>query len=70
MHFTLSLEQGRAIYRDLKASISGVMLPHYIIELPHGKGKTLAHSSQVSTSNDWYDKDGDIIHQAFKLSNS
>lgn len=45
-HFRLSLEEGRAIYQRLKASVSGFILPKYVIELPEGKGKAHAYTDQ------------------------
>ncbi len=42
MHFMLSREEGRKLYLSLKKEVSGVVLPHYIIERPKGAGKTFA----------------------------
>lgn len=45
-HFRLSLKEGREIYRNLKAEVSGFILPKYVIELPEGSGKAHAYSDQ------------------------
>jgi lysine 2,3-aminomutase len=38
-HFRVSLEEGLRIYRELRASLSGLALPRYVIDLPSGEGK-------------------------------
>ncbi len=58
-HFQLSLEKGREIYHQLKQRVSGFILPHYVVELPEGRGKALAFNSQnEDNNNEWIDKDG------------
>jgi len=58
-HFQLSLEEGRKIYHQLKQRVSGFILPHYVVELPNGRGKALAFNSQQFTESEkWVDKDG------------
>lgn len=42
MHFMLSREEGARIYRDLKSNVSGVLLPHYVIDSVDGSGKKFA----------------------------
>lgn len=61
-HFRLSLEEGRKIYYQLKRKVSGFMLPHYVVELPNGKGKALAFNSHdfVGTST-WMAQDGSEV---------
>lgn len=39
MHFYLSLDEGREIYRQLRHQISGWLLPQYILDSPDGSGK-------------------------------
>lgn len=39
-HFRLSLDEGIALYQDLRALVSGIALPNYVVELPNGGGKT------------------------------
>jgi lysine 2,3-aminomutase len=60
MHFVLPLREGQEIYRKVKNAISGVMLPHYIVELPNGRGKTIAFE-QRDINGQWYDKDGLLL---------
>lgn len=38
-HFRLSLAEGIAIYRELRALVSGIALPNYVVELENGGGK-------------------------------
>jgi len=58
-HFQLSLEQGRKIYHLLKQKVSGFVLPHYVVELPQGRGKALAFNSEkFEAGKKWIDKDG------------
>lgn len=60
-HFRLSLQEGRLIYRELKAITSGFILPKYVVELPNGKGKALAYSDQKNLST-WTSHDGHEVH--------
>jgi lysine 2,3-aminomutase len=46
MHFTLPLEEGRKILRELRHQLPGWMLPHYVVDLPGGEGKTWAYNSE------------------------
>lgn len=50
-HFWLSLEEGRKIYHKLKTQLPGWMIPHYILDLPNGEGKTLAFNPQAWESD-------------------
>ena len=45
MHFYLSIEQGQKIYQPLRRILPGWAVPHYMVELPEGKGKVLALNS-------------------------
>lgn len=38
-HFRVSLQEGAAIYRELRSLVSGIALPQYIVEIPGGVGK-------------------------------
>ena len=38
-HFRLSLDEGIALYQDLRALVSGIALPNYVVESPNGGGK-------------------------------
>ncbi len=58
-HFQLSLQEGRRIYHQVKRQVSGFLLPHYVVELPSGKGKALAFNSHdYEAGEKWLDKDG------------
>lgn len=59
-HFRLTLLEGRRIYRDLKANLSGFLLPKYVIELPEGNGKALAYSDEQRIGS-WKSHDGEEI---------
>ena len=41
-HFYVSRQEGRDIYTRLRRESAGQILPHYVVELPHGEGKVLA----------------------------
>lgn len=45
-HFSLSIEEGRALYRAVKKRLSGWMVPEYVIELPKGGGKVSIFNSE------------------------
>lgn len=47
LHFSLPLEEGRRIYAQLRRSLSGWMLPQYIIDIPQGYGKTPAFNPET-----------------------
>lgn len=58
-HFQISLKEGREIYHQIKQQVSGFLLPHYVVELPNGKGKALAfHSQNMNDQKQWLDKNG------------
>ncbi|UJF24393.1 KamA family radical SAM protein [Suttonella sp. R2A3] len=38
-HFRLSLDEGLTLYRALRATLSGIAVPRYIVEIPGGGGK-------------------------------
>jgi lysine 2,3-aminomutase len=38
-HFRTSVQHGLKILRGLRGHISGLAVPHYVIDLPGGKGK-------------------------------
>ena len=38
-HFRTSLEDGKALIRELRGHLSGYAVPHYIVDLPGGGGK-------------------------------
>ena len=51
-HFRTTLEQGRQLVRELRGKVSGLAIPHFVIDLPGGKGK-------VPVLPDTLRKDGD-----------
>ncbi|MDD2499834.1 MAG: KamA family radical SAM protein [Geobacter sp.] len=51
-HFRTPLEQGRQLVRELRGKVSGLAIPHFVIDLPGGKGK-------VPVLPDTLRKDGD-----------
>ena len=38
-HFRVSLARGRALMRDLRARVSGLAMPTYVLDLPEARGK-------------------------------
>lgn len=38
-HFRVSIEEGQKLMRDLQGRISGLCLPHYVLDIPGGYGK-------------------------------
>jgi lysine 2,3-aminomutase len=38
-HFRLTIAEGQAIMRELRSKLSGLCIPHYILDLPGGHGK-------------------------------
>ncbi len=38
-HFRLTLAEGQALLRELRSKLSGICVPHYILDLPGGHGK-------------------------------
>lgn len=51
MHFYLSLEEGRQIYAKLRDKLPGWGLPHYVIDIPGGHGKTTAYNPESFSFN-------------------
>lgn len=47
-HFRLSVEKGQALYSALRDAVSGLALPHYVIDIPGGVSKANAAPSDVS----------------------
>lgn len=38
-HFRVPIERGQQLMRELTAKLSGICLPNYVVDLPHGYGK-------------------------------
>jgi lysine 2,3-aminomutase len=49
-HFRLTLEEGRKIMRGLRARLSGLALPAYMLDLPGGHGKIPAEAPWIEKS--------------------
>ncbi|HVY89898.1 MAG TPA: lysine-2,3-aminomutase-like protein [Hyphomonadaceae bacterium] len=50
-HFRLSVEQGRELMRQLRDRVSGLAVPHYVIDIPGGVSKAIASPSDVETED-------------------
>jgi len=46
-HFRMSVEEGQALYSALRDRVSGLALPHYVIDIPGGVSKANAAPSDV-----------------------
>ncbi|TPP05400.1 lysine-2,3-aminomutase-like protein [Rhizobium glycinendophyticum] len=46
-HFRLTISEGQAIMRELRNHVSGLCIPHYILDLPGGHGKVEASASAL-----------------------
>ena len=54
-HFRLGIEEGRRIVGELRAKVSGLCMPHYILDIPGGHGKvSLAESPVTETADGCY----------------
>ncbi len=38
-HFRLTIAEGQSLMRELRSNLSGICIPHYILDLPSGHGK-------------------------------
>jgi lysine 2,3-aminomutase len=54
-HFRTSVSHGLEIIRALRGHVSGLAVPHYVIDLPGGKGK-------VAILPDQMERDGDLLY--------
>ncbi|HIJ97068.1 MAG TPA: KamA family radical SAM protein [Desulfuromonadales bacterium] len=54
-HFRTSVRSGLEIMRALRGHVSGLAVPHYVIDLPGGKGK-------VAILPDQMERDGDLLY--------
>ncbi len=51
-HFRTSVEKGLEIIRALRGHVSGLAVPHYVIDLPGGKGKVAILPDDVERAGD------------------
>lgn len=59
MHFGLSLEEGRHLYAQLRDLLPGWAIPHYVVDIPGGKGKVSAFNPEsYHYQGTLIDKDG------------
>jgi lysine 2,3-aminomutase len=57
-HFRVPLERGRALARELRARLSGLAQPTYVLDLPGGEGKALAAASQLERDGEGWRGEG------------
>lgn len=50
-HFRLSVDDGQALYSAVRDRVSGIAVPHYVIDIPGGVSKANAAKSDVSSSD-------------------
>lgn len=50
-HFRVSIARGQAIMRMLQGQISGICMPHYMLDIPGGHGKVPINSCYISAIN-------------------
>jgi lysine 2,3-aminomutase len=53
-HFRLSISEGLALVKRLRASISGLAMPTYMLDIPGGHGKVPLESDNVEKTADGY----------------
>ena len=51
-HFRVTIEEGQSIMRDLQGKVSGLSLPHYMLDLPDGYGKIPVGYSHIEAGQD------------------
>jgi lysine 2,3-aminomutase len=51
-HFRMSVEEGRAVVSALRAKVSGLAMPAYILDIPGGHGKVQLSDSPVKASGE------------------
>ena len=53
-HFRTTIAEGRALMAELKRRLSGLALPHYVLDIPGGAGKVpLTPAYAVAEAEDW-----------------
>jgi lysine 2,3-aminomutase len=53
-HFRLSISEGLALVKQLRASLSGLAMPTYMLDIPGGYGKVPLESDNVEKTADGY----------------
>jgi lysine 2,3-aminomutase len=51
-HFRTPVKSGIGILESLRGTVSGLAIPHYVIDLPGGKGKVPVGPEYVETLGD------------------
>jgi lysine 2,3-aminomutase len=51
-HFRVPLAEGQALIRALKARVSGIAMPTYVLDIPDGHGKVPVGPSYIHTARD------------------
>jgi lysine 2,3-aminomutase len=49
-HFRVPIEEGQRLMRDLRARVSGICVPAYVLDIPGGYAKVPLASSDVETT--------------------
>lgn len=59
MHFWLPIEEGRRLYAKLRDQLPGHAIPHYVLDLPGGHGKTpVFNPESLAFSGQFLSKEG------------
>jgi lysine 2,3-aminomutase len=53
-HFRVPIEEGQRLMRDLRARVSGVCVPHYVLDIPGGYAKVPLTSRDVEKTGTGY----------------
>jgi lysine 2,3-aminomutase len=53
-HFRVPIEEGQRLMRELRARVSGVCVPHYVLDIPGGYAKAPLGSSDVEKTESGY----------------
>ncbi|HEY0283648.1 MAG TPA: lysine-2,3-aminomutase-like protein, partial [Rhizomicrobium sp.] len=53
-HFRVPIEEGQALMRELRARVSGLCVPAYVLDIPGGYAKAPLNSSDVEQSGSGY----------------
>ncbi|MGA7710860.1 MAG: lysine-2,3-aminomutase-like protein [Rhizomicrobium sp.] len=53
-HFRVPIEEGQRLMRELRARVSGLCVPQYMLDIPGGYAKMPLHSSEIEKSETGY----------------
>ncbi len=51
-HFRVSIKRGQEIMKELQGRVSGICLPKYMLDIPHGHGKIPIDAPYINIPND------------------